>query len=149
MPAAFPNDSARCCKRMETIYDPLRKKEVALTPEEDVRQWFITDVLHRGMGVPLHMMGSEVALEAPGGKRLRADIVVYGRGDGAPRMVVECKRPDVTIDQSVVDQAIRYHRVLGGVRWIVVTNGPKSFFFGRDGEQFSFLPVAPKWEEMQ
>ena len=135
---------------METIYDPLRRKEVALTPEEEVRQWFITDVLHRGMGVPLHMMRSEVALDGPGGKSLRADIVVYGRGELAPRLIVECKRPDVVLDADVVDQAIRYHRVLGGVRWIVVTNGHKSFFFERQGgEEFRFLPVAPKWEDMQ
>mgnify|MGYP004650507059 FL=1 len=26
---------------MEKVWDPLRKKAVALTPEEKVRQWFI------------------------------------------------------------------------------------------------------------
>ena len=42
-----------------TIWDPLRKKDVAHTPEEDVRQWFIVQ-LQRLMGVPGHMMMSEV-----------------------------------------------------------------------------------------
>ena len=41
--------------------DPLRRKSVRNTPEEAVRQWFIS-VLHEGMKVPEHMMGSEVAL---------------------------------------------------------------------------------------
>ena len=57
----------------EYIWDPLRKKSVRNTPEEAVRQWFIS-VLHEGMGVPEHMMGSEVALEHAG-KKYRADIV--------------------------------------------------------------------------
>ena len=47
------------------IWDPLRKKSVKNTPEEAVRQWFI-GVLHEGMGVPEHMMGSEVALSHAG-----------------------------------------------------------------------------------
>ena len=132
----------------EKIYDPLRRKEVALTPEEEVRQWFITEVLHKGMGVPMHMMMSEVALQL-GEKKLRADIVVYGRAEvGKPLLVVECKRPDIVLSQEVVDQAIRYHRVLD-VRYIVITSGVKTFFFERDGEgNFSFVEKAPKWEEM-
>ena len=131
--------------RNRTVWDPLRRKQVALTPEEEVRQWFIGDVLHQGMGVPLHMMMSEVSLRF-GDKALRADIVVYGR-DTKPLAVVECKRPDIVLNQAVVDQAIRYNRVLD-VRYIVITNGPKTFFFERHGEQFDFLPRAPKWSEM-
>ena len=42
----------------DMVWDPLRKKSVRLTPEEEVRQWFIS-VLHEGMGVPEHMMMSE------------------------------------------------------------------------------------------
>lgn len=44
------------------IWDPLRKKEVPLTPEERVRQWFIT-MLRDTMHVPAHMMMSEVGLK--------------------------------------------------------------------------------------
>ena len=131
--------------RKDTVWDPLRRKQVALTPEEEVRQWFIGDVLHQGMGVPLHMMMSEVQLRF-GDKAWRADIVVYDR-DTKPLAVVECKRPDVALDQEVVDQAIRYNRVLD-VRYIAITNGPKTFFFERHGEQFDFLPKAPLWSEM-
>ena len=42
----------------KTIWDPLRKKSVALTPEEQVRQWCIK-VLAESMKVPYHMMMSE------------------------------------------------------------------------------------------
>ena len=60
-----------------TIWDPLRKKEVALTPEERVRQWFI-GVLSQQMEVPLHMMMSEAGFKL-GGKQFWADVIVYDR----------------------------------------------------------------------
>jgi len=126
------------------IWDPLRKKSVKNTPEEAVRQWFIS-VLHQGMGVPEHMMGSEVAL-THAGKQYRADIVVWDRA-AQPLMIVECKRPEVALSQEVVDQAIRYNNELD-VKYIVITNGGKTFMFQRTDDGFAFMEKAPKWEEM-
>ena len=126
------------------IWDPLRKKSVRNTPEEAVRQWFIS-VLHEGMHVPEHMMGSEVAFKH-GAKDYRADIVVYDR-TARPLMLVECKRPEVALDQEVVDQAIRYCNELE-VRYIVITNGAKTFVFERTPEGWQFMQKAPLWEEM-
>ena len=128
----------------DCIWDPLRRKSVRNTPEEQVRQWFIS-VLHEGMGVPEHMMGSEVALKH-GAKEYRADIVVYDRS-AAPLMVVECKRPEVTLDQPVVDQALRYNNELN-VKYIAVTNGLKTFIFARMADGWEFMQKAPLWEEM-
>jgi len=127
------------------IWDPLRKKSVACTPEEEVRQWFIS-VLHEGMKVPEHMMMSEVSLTFNNMPR-RADIVVYGRS-GKALMIVECKRPEVELSQETVDQALRYNKVLD-VKYITITNGHKSFIFRRDGDGFNFMEKAPLWEEMQ
>lgn len=126
------------------IWDPLRRKSVRNTPEEQVRQWFIS-VLHEGMGVPEHMMGSEVALRH-GAKEYRADIIVYDRS-AKPVMVVECKRPEVTLDQEVVDQALRYNNELD-VKYIVITNGGKTFIFERSDGGWAFMQKAPLWEEM-
>ena len=126
------------------IWDPLRKKSVRNTPEEQVRQWFIS-VLHEGMGVPEHMMGSEVALKH-GAKEYRADIVVYDRS-AAPVMIVECKRPEVALDQEVVDQALRYNNELN-VKYIAITSGVKTFIFSRTADGWEFMQKAPMWEEM-
>ena len=126
------------------VWDPLRKKSVRLTPEEEVRQWFIS-VLHEGMKVPEHMMGSEVSLTW-NGMDYRADIVVYDRS-AHPLLVVECKRPEVELSQEVVDQAIRYNNALD-VRYIVITNGLKTFMFERGAEGFVFVEKAPMWEDM-
>ena len=126
------------------IWDPLRRKSVRNTPEEQVRQWFIS-VLHEGMGVPEHMMGSEVALKH-GTKEYRADIVVYDRC-AAPVMIVECKRPEVALDQEVVDQALRYNNELN-VKYIAITNGARTFIFVRTADGWEFMQKAPMWEEM-
>lgn len=83
---------------MMKIWDPLRKKEVALTPEEKVRQWFI-GVLRDSMKVPEHMMMSEAGFKL-GDKQFRADILVYDR-QARPLLVVECKRPEVELTQEV------------------------------------------------
>lgn len=127
-----------------TIYDPLRRKDVAATPEEQVRQWFI-GVLLSSCAVPAHLMMSEAPLQL-GGKKWRADILVYDRS-GAPLAVVECKRPDVDIDAAVASQAMRYNQVLD-VSWLILTNGHKTLVFRRSGESFVSQAVLPKYEEM-
>lgn len=128
----------------QTIWDPLRKKEVALTPEERVRQWFIS-VLTLQMEVPLHMMMSEAGFRL-GGKQFRADILVYDRSV-KPVMVVECKRPEVELTATVLDQAVRYNMVLD-VKYIVITNGNNTVVYGRNEEGFSFIRSLPKYNEM-
>ena len=129
---------------MELIGDPLRRKDVAATPEERVRQWFIVQ-LRDAFGVPEHMMRSEVGFRF-GGKPYRADILVYGR-DAAPLLVVECKRPDVALDARVLEQAMRYNSVLG-VRFLFVTNGKMTYLYRLEGETFVPMDSVPTYEEM-
>ena len=109
----------------DMVWDPLRKKSVRLTPEEEVRQWFIS---------------------VRNGLDYRADIVVYDR-QARPLLVAECKRPEVELTQEVVDQAIRYNNALD-VRYIVITNGLKTFMFERGSDGFVFVEKAPLWEDM-
>ena len=127
-----------------TIWDPLRKKEVALTPEERVRQWCI-GVLAESLEVPMHMMMSEAGFKL-GEKQYRADILVYDR-KAQPLMVVECKRPEVELTQEVLDQAIRYNMVLN-VRYMIITNGTKTFICQKQGGKFAFIENVPTYNEM-
>lgn len=128
----------------KTIWDPLRKKSVALTPEEQVRQWCIK-VLAESMKVPYHMMMSEAGFRL-GEKQFRADILVYDR-KAQPLMIVECKRPEVELTRDVLDQAIRYNMVLD-VRYIVITNGNKTFMCRRQDDGFVFIDTVPTYNEM-
>ena len=128
----------------QTIWDPLRKKEVALTPEERVRQWCI-GVLNNSLDVPFHMMMSEVGFKL-GGKQFRADILIYDRS-AKPLAVVECKRPEVELTKEVLDQAIRYNMVLN-VKYMIITNGTKTYICEKGEGGYRFIDKAPKYIDM-
>ena len=101
------------------IFDRLRQKYVALTPEEWVRQHFVnylTEYLH----YPSGLIQVEASLKLNTMQR-RADILIHDR-TGQPVLVVECKAPDVKLTQTVLDQVINYNFTYG-LRWVVVTNG--------------------------
>lgn len=128
----------------QTVWDPLRKKDVTLTPEEKVRQWFV-GVLSQQMQVPMHMMMSEVGFRL-GEKQYRADILIYDR-NAAPLMVVECKRPDVELTVEVLDQAIRYNKVLN-VKYIAITNGHRTFMLELREQKYEAVAQFPTYNEM-
>lgn len=131
-----------------TIWDPLRKKEVALTPEEKVRQWCI-GILAGRLAVPMHMMMSEAPFRL-GEKKYRADIIVYDR-KVRPMVVVECKRPEVELSSTVLDQAIRYNMVLD-VKYMIITNGRQTCVCRRvveDGKRkYVFIDDIPAYQAM-
>ena len=127
----------------DKLFDPLRHKEVADTPEERVRQWFIGVLL--SSGVPSHLMMSEASMSFST-KRWRADILVHDRS-GHPLAVVECKRPDVDLDSAVAFQAMRYNMVLD-VRWLMLTNGGRTMVFRREENEFKPFPHIPSFDQM-
>ena len=127
-----------------TIWDPLRKREVALTPEERVRQWCI-HILKDRMKIPEHMMMSEAGFRL-GEKQFRADVLVYDR-KARPLMIVECKRPETELSKEVLDQALRYNMVLN-VSYIMITNGNSTFIAERNDGGYSFIDYVPEYEKM-
>lgn len=130
---------------MEYIWDPLRKKEVALTSEERVRQWMIAQ-LNTSFGVPMGLMQSEVAIKL-GRKPYRADIVVFDR-KARPLMVVECKRDDVEIGPQTTRQALLYHSVLN-VSFICLSNGKSTYVYRRNSlSGFDRLDAFPDYQQM-
>ena len=129
---------------MQQYWDPLRKKMVTATPEEKVRQWFIS-VLRDSAGVPEHLMMSEAALEF-GQKKYRADILIWDRS-GQPLGIVECKRPEVELCSAVLEQAMRYNIVLG-VRWLFITNGTRTYLYKKENGVFTPQQALPSYGEM-
>lgn len=101
------------------IFDEVRRKWLALTPEEWVRQHFI-HYLNTYKNYPLSLMAVEKGLEVYGLKK-RYDLVCYDAGMRAV-MLVECKAPEVPMDQKVLEQAAIYNWKLK-VPYLVVTNG--------------------------
>lgn len=128
------------------IFDPLRKKNVKLTPEEEVRQNVII-WLHERYNVPLSLMSSEYSFVF-NRRHYRADIVIFDK-QPKPIMFVECKSPSVTIGNDVVDQVIRYNYVLK-VKYIFITNGKTSYLCARNSESghYEYISNMPSYEEM-
>ncbi len=114
----------------QEVFDPVRRRWVALTPEEWVRQWTILQ-LHEGYGYPLEVMQVEGAITVNGMTR-RCDIVVYQ--EGQPWMIVECKKSDIPLTQKVCDQACRYNSVLR-VPYLLLTNGIQEIVIAVDFEK--------------
>ncbi len=128
------------------IYDPVRRKYVALTPEEEVRQKMLR-YLVEDSGVPLGLVAVEYQIKID---RLvkRCDIVVYSR-QGTPLMIVECKSNQVKLDQKTIEQAALYNIRLK-VNYITITNGLQTYCCKRNqnGESFTLLAGLPSYNEM-
>ena len=101
------------------VFDMVRNRFVALTPEEWVRQHFI-QYLHEVLLYPVELLQVEGAISLNGMTR-RCDIVVYDE-DVKPLIIVECKKETVPLSQKVIDQACRYNLVLQ-VPFLCITNG--------------------------
>ena len=114
------------------IWDSLRKKWLLLTPEEWVRRHTIAWlVAHKG--IPELRISQEYPVNV-NGQRQRADIVVIDES-AKPYLLVECKAPEITIDNEVAMQAMRYNAIVGA-RYVVLTNGKKIFCYEHSNGQY-------------
>lgn len=126
------------------VFDPLRRRWVALTPEEEVRQKMLY-LLVEHLQVPAGLVAVEYSLKVNGLDK-RADAVVFGP-DGAPLMVVECKAPTVELTPVVLDQALRYHFALKP-RFLLLTNGTTTYCFKAEVQGLKPLDHLPDYAEM-
>ncbi len=136
----------RGTKAQPQIFDILRKKYIALTPEEWVRQHFVHFLVEH-KGYPASLMANEIQLKV-GEKTLRADSVLYSR-DLKPRMIIEYKAPHIPITQKVFDQISIYNMLLH-VDYLVVSNGLQHYICKMDynDKKYLFLEDIPDYEEL-
>jgi Type I restriction enzyme R protein N terminus (HSDR_N). len=130
----------------EMILDPLRRKFVKLTPEEWVRQNFVQYLINEGK-YPPGLIGTEVMFRFNKLKR-RVDILIHDRS-GKPVMIVECKAPEVKIDDKIFDQIVSYNMEFK-VPYIIVTNGMDHYACKIDHNEnkYEFLLVIPLYEDL-
>lgn len=128
------------------IFDILRRKYVALTPEEWVRQHFV-HLLTEHLGYPTALLANEVPLQV-GDKRVRADSVLYSP-TLQPQMIVEYKAPTVAITQKVFDQITVYNLLLH-VDYLIVSNGLQTYCCKMDYEHqtYVFLENIPPYQSL-
>lgn len=106
------------------IFDVIRKKFVVLTPEEWVRQHFINFLVTENYPRSLFKIEGGLSVNE---LRKRSDIVVFNR-EGKAWMLVECKNPLISINQSTLDQVGNYNITMQA-KYVVVTNGMQHYYF--------------------
>ena len=112
------------------IWDEERRMWLVLTPEEWVRQHLKGHLVAACGVIPTRMVAEyPVPLN---GQAQRADLVVVDEV-GRPLLLAECKAPEVPIDRSTLDQAVRYNSVLGA-RYLILTNGLRHYCYECVGE---------------
>ena len=113
------------------IFDVLRRRYVALTPEEWVRQHF-TNFLLKEKGYPQGLLANEIQINLNGTKK-RCDTVLYRR-DLTPQMIVEYKAPNMVLK----------------VDYLVVSNGLRHYCCRIDYARntYYFLPDIPRYADL-
>ena len=105
------------------IFDRLRRKFVALTPEEWVRQHFI-HYLIEDRNYPVGLISVERGFDLYRTKK-RSDILIFSK-TGNPWVLVECKAPSVVVNELWFDQAFAYNLSIKA-SYIMLTNGMSHF----------------------
>lgn len=138
---------------MANIFCPFRRKYVAATPEEYVRQTFLHALVEQ-FGYPQSLIGVEVPIAVGAGVDKRCDAVVYSRSL-QPLMLIEFKAPEVAITQTTLDRAAVYNTtvhapylILANGKQTVVARIDKQSADGEQTEQIQFLNHIPSWNQL-
>lgn len=128
------------------IFDTVRRKYVALTPEEWVRQHFVHYLITE-KGYPAELVANEVGIKLNQTQK-RCDTVVYDRYL-TPLVVVEYKSPMIEITDRVFDQIVRYNMVLT-VPYLIISNGLSHYCCQIDykTQTYRFLEDIPHYESL-
>lgn len=131
----------------ETIWDPLRKRYLKLTPEEWVRQNFIQYLIQHKL-YPPGLMVSEHIVDYNGMKK-RCDIAVYNTSKKVD-MIVECKAPDIALTEDTFYQIAKYTNILQAPL-LVLTNGIQHYcaHIDKAAGEIRFLTKIPDMSEMK
>lgn len=141
----LPKYDFRLTKKDNKIYifDEIRKKNIFLTPEEWVRQHFIRFLIEKQQ-FPKSLIAVEKEIKVNNLKK-RFDILIFNT-KGTHEVIVECKAPNVKINQATFDQIARYNFTLKA-KYLIVTNGIQHYYCKMDfkNKKYVFLEECPKY----
>lgn len=123
------------------LFDSIRRKWVVLQPEEMVRQLLIHFLIEI-KGYNKNRIAVERALEVNGLAK-RCDILVFDDLLN-PFLLIECKAPQVPVNQDVFRQIATYNLPLK-VPYLLVSNGPTTYCCKilYENEDYIFLNEIP------
>jgi len=123
---SFPNYEFRLkeINQKRFIFDEIRKKYIELTPEEWVRQNCVKFLINdRKFKSNLISIEKRIKLN---NTVKRFDILVHDNY-GNCNLLVECKAPNVKINQDSFDQILRYNQVINA-KFLMITNGIINYY---------------------
>lgn len=127
------------------IFDTFRKKWIVLTPEEWVRQNLLS-YLSNDLKYPKGLIAIEKEIVVAN-RKLRFDALIYGK-DYSPKMIIECKAPEIKITQEVFDQILTYNYITKAP-YLLVTNGLFHVVCRVKGNsEFDFLEKIPDCNDL-
>ena len=132
------------------VFCPFRRKNVALTPEEYVRQNFLRQLVEQ-YHYPASLIAVEKALppiqQTSGNThRKRADAIVYS-SSMLPLMIIEFKADSVPLTRETLDQIAVYNTQLN-VPYLVLHNGRETVIARVQDSQITFLDQLPEWNQL-
>ncbi|MBK5269743.1 MAG: type I restriction enzyme HsdR N-terminal domain-containing protein [Bacteroidia bacterium] len=137
----FPSPDFRIKKEADKdfIFDKLRKKWLLLTPEEWVRQNFVRYLIEiKNYPASLIALEKEIQL---GELKKRFDILIYNK-DHKPWMMIECKGPEIKLNDAVLQQVLRYNISLPA-EFIIITNGSSTYGWQRKDNDLVLIDELP------
>lgn len=134
------------------IYDPIRRKYLVLQPEELVRQLVIEYFIQEKKYNKNHIAVERMLIVNE--RRKRCDILVFKKEKEAemlgmkPWLLVECKAPEVPINEATFRQIASYNLPLK-VDYLLVTNGITTYCCEMDYEKedYKFIQEIPVFME--
>jgi len=125
----------------EMIFDFIRKQWLLLNEEEWVRQNFI-QFLVQELKYPIELIAVEKGIQL-GELKKRFDILVYDR-DHKPWMLIECKAGEITLDEKVLLQVLRYN-ISMPASFLVITNGHFTYAWEKTNGELKEILQMPLW----
>ena len=126
----------------EMIFDFIRKQWLLLNEEEWVRQNFI-QFLVQELKYPSELIAVEKEIQL-GDLKKRFDILVYDR-DHNPWMLIECKASEISLDEKVLFQVLRYN-ISMPANFLVITNGQFTYAWEKINGELKEIPQMPVWK---
>lgn len=117
------------------IYDIIRKTWLLLTPEEWVRQHWIYYFV-KIKGISTSALISEGKIEVNGSTK-RIDLLITRKTQ--PKILIECKAPQISLNEKTFEQTARYNSVVKAEH-IILTNGIQHILAEFKDEKYLFLP---------
>jgi hypothetical protein len=127
---------------VEFIFDSIRKQWLILNEEEWVRQNFIQYLIQA-----LHYPAAFIAVEKEimlGELKKRFDILVYDQNH-RPWLMIECKATAVNLNDSVLQQVLRYNISIP-VSFLIITNGHYTYGWEKTGLELKLIQQMPLWK---